>query len=121
MTKVVTTLLKLIAPNDAGLLWQSLKESSQINERYSEPSSLETSLLTALVESYKQATHHSSRKQILSVMADKLSFKDLGQLIPGLSRYRFHSARAAPSAAQSGSSTSPNAHGSSRESGSSKT
>ena len=26
-------------------------------------------------------------------MADKLSFKDLEQLIPGLSRYRFHSAR----------------------------
>ena len=93
MSEVVTTVLDLIAPNDAGLLWRSLKESSQINERYSEPSSSETSLLTALVESYKQATHHSTRKQILSVMADKLSFKDLEQLIPGLSRYRFHSAR----------------------------
>ena len=49
--------------------------------------------MTALVESYKQATHHSTRKQILSVMADKLSFKDLEQLIPGLSRYRFTAAR----------------------------
>ena len=93
MSEVVTTVLELVAPNDAGLLWRSLKESSQINEQYNEPSSSETSLLTALVESYKQATHHSTRKQILSVMADKLSFKDLEQLIPGLSRYRFHSAR----------------------------
>ena len=93
MSEVVTTVLELVAPNDAGLLWRSLKESSQINEQYNEPSSSETSLLTALVESYKQATHHSIRKQILSVMEDKLSFKDLEQLIPGLSRYRFHSAR----------------------------
>ena len=93
MSEVVTTLLELIAPSDAGLLWRSLKESSQINERYSEPSSSDTSLLTALVESYKQATHNSTRKQILRVMADRLSFKDLEQLIPGLSRYRFHSAR----------------------------
>ena len=93
MSEVVSTLLEIVAPNDAGLLWRSLKESSQINERYNEPSSSEASLLTALVESYKQATHHSTRKQILSVMADKLSFKDLEQLIPGLSRYRFHSAR----------------------------
>ena len=65
MSEVVTTVLELIAPNDAGLLWRSLKESSQINERYSEPASSETSLLTALVESYKQATQHSTRKQIL--------------------------------------------------------
>ena len=85
MSEVVTTVLELVAPNDAGLLWRSLKESSQINEQYNEPSSSETSLLTALVESYKQATHHSTTKQILSVMADKLSFKDLEQLIPGLS------------------------------------
>lgn len=93
MSEVVTTLLELVAPNDAALLWRSLKESSQINERYSETSTSERSLLTALIESYKQAAHQSTRKQILSVMADKLSFKDLEQLIPGLSRYRFHSAR----------------------------
>lgn len=93
VSEVVTILLELFAPNDAWLLWCSLKESSQINEQYSELSSSETSLLMALVESYKQATHHSTTKQILSVMADKLSFKDLEQLIPGLSSYRFHSAR----------------------------
>ena len=68
MSEVVTSLLELIAPNDAGLLWRSLKESSQINQQYSEPS-----LLTALVESYKQATHHSTRKQILSVMTERRS------------------------------------------------
>lgn len=31
-SEVVTSVLELIVPNDAGLLWQSLKESSQINE-----------------------------------------------------------------------------------------
>ena len=36
---------------------------------------------------------NSTRKQILNVMADKLSFKDVEQLIPGLSRHRFHFVR----------------------------
>ena len=93
MSEVISTLLELAAPNDAGLLWRSLKESTEINKRYDETISSDSSLVTALVESYKQATHHSTRKQILSVMADKLSFKDLEQLIPGLSRYRFTAAR----------------------------
>lgn len=93
MSEVISTLLELVAPNDAGLLWRSLKESTEINKRYDETISSESSLLTALIESYKQATHHSTRKQILSVMADKLSFKDLEQLIPGLSRYRFTASR----------------------------
>ena len=93
MSEVINTVLELVAPNDAGLLWRSLKESTEINKRYDEPLSSESSLLMALVESYKQASHHSTRKQILSVIADKLSFSDLEQLIRGLSRYRFSSAR----------------------------
>ena len=93
MTEVVSTVLEVVAPNDAGLLWKALKESTEINKRYDEVVSSESSLLTALIESYKQATHPSTRKQILSVITDKLSFKDLEQLIPGLSRYRFTAAR----------------------------
>ena len=93
MSEVINTVLELVAPNDAGLLWRSLKESTEINKRYDEPLSSESSLLMALVESYKQASHHSTRKQILSVIAEKLSFSDLEQLIPGLSRFRFSSSR----------------------------
>ncbi len=92
MTEVVSTVLEVVAPNDAGLLWKALKESPKINKRYDDIASSESSLLAALIESYKQATHHSTRTQILSVITDKLSFKDLEKLIPGLSRYRFTAA-----------------------------
>ena len=84
MEEVVSSVLEIIAPNDSGLLWSALKASPSINDRYNEPRT-ESSLLTALIESYKQATHSSTRKNILSVIADKLSFNDLQKLIPGLS------------------------------------
>ena len=88
MEDVVSSVLEVIAPNDAGLLWGALKASPGINDRYNEPKA-ESSLLSALIESYKQATHSSTRKNILSVIADKLSFHDLQKLIPDLSRRRF--------------------------------
>ena len=76
MEEVVSSVLEIVAPNDAGLLWSALKASPSINDRYSEPKT-ESSLLTALIESYKQAAHSSTRKNILSVIADKLTFNDL--------------------------------------------
>lgn len=92
MNEVVNSVLEIIAPNDAGLLWSDLNASPSINNWYNEPRT-ESSLLTVLIESYKQATHSSTRKNILSVMADKLSFNDLQKLISGLSRSRFTAAR----------------------------
>ena len=92
MEDVVSSVLEVIAPNDAGLLWGALKASPGINDRYNEPKA-ESSLLSALIERYKQATHSSTRKIILSVIADKLSFHDLQKLIPDLSRRRFTAAR----------------------------
>ena len=88
MEDVVSSVLEVIAPNDAGLLWGALKASPGINDRYNEPKA-ESSLLSTLIESYKQATHSSTRKNILSFIADKLSFHDLQKLIPELSRRRF--------------------------------
>lgn len=93
IAEVVSALLELVAPNDAGLLWNALKESPDINKKYGAPATSDSSLLTALVESYNQATHANTRTQILSLMADKLSFQDLEQIIPGLSRYRYTAAR----------------------------
>ena len=69
MSEVINSLLEVVAPNDAGLLWRALKELREINQRYDDFKSSESPLLTALIESYKQATHHSARQQILSVIA----------------------------------------------------
>lgn len=92
MEEIVSTALEIVAPNDAGLLWRALKDSPGINLRYNETTA-DSSLLYAMVESYNQATHSSTRKNILSIIADKLSFRDLEKLIPGISRHHFTAAR----------------------------
>ena len=92
MEEIVSTALEILAPNDASLLWRALKYSPGINLRYN-GTTADSSLLYAMVENYNQATHSSTRKNILSVIADKLSFRDLEKLIRGISRYHFTAAR----------------------------
>lgn len=58
-----------------------------------EESTIDSSLMECLTECYNNATHWGTRRQILSIMADKLTFKDLQRWIPNLSRYRFNIAR----------------------------
>ena len=84
---VVDACLKEIAPEDADMLFFSLKRT-QTTE-----SSVDHTLMEALSECYKNSSSWSTRRQILSTMADKLSFKDLRCWIPELTRYRFNIAR----------------------------
>ena len=55
---------EIVAPNDAGLLWSALKVSPSINNQNSEPKT-ESSLLTALIESYKQALFYLCMNYLL--------------------------------------------------------
>ena len=92
--EVVSIVLETLAPDEAKHLWHALKSSSGINTRYNAPClRSESSLVLGLVESYNRALDNNTRKTILSVMADKLSFSDLEKLIPNLSRHRYTSAR----------------------------
>ncbi|CAB4029913.1 SURP and G-patch domain-containing 1, partial [Paramuricea clavata] len=43
----------------------------------------------ALTACYENASHWSSRRQILSIFADKVSFKTVQQWIPDITRYRY--------------------------------
>ena len=54
---------------------------------------IDSTLMEAIKECYVNADHWSSRRQILSVLADKISFKDIKTWIPDLSRYRYNIAR----------------------------
>ena len=85
---VVSAALEEIAPNDAGKLWNSIANATYLNEE-----NPDVMLLDALAECYNSASHWSTRRQILSIMADKVSFKTLQRWIPGLTRYRFNIAR----------------------------
>ena len=54
---------------------------------------MDFTLLDALAECYNNADHWSTRRQILSIIVDKVSYKELQRWIPDLSRYRYNIAR----------------------------
>lgn len=58
-----------------------------------EESPEEQKYLNALAETYRHATCWETRWQVLSTMADLISFKCIQHYIPGLSEYRFKIAR----------------------------
>ena len=72
-----------IAPGESAELFRYL------HERFETGSNVDGSLMEALLECYNNAGHWSSRRQILSIMADKVNFKDLRRWIRSLTKYRY--------------------------------
>ena len=93
--QVVTAALEEIAPQDTENLWNSLVKSNRVMPQTTseEEEPLDVTLIEALAECYNNASHWSTRRQILSIIADKVSFQKLQRWIPGLTRYRFNIAR----------------------------
>lgn len=88
--------LNVIASEDADELWAALKASNSV-EKALHANEIETledrKFLEALAESYENAPTWETRRQILSVLADKVTFKKIQRYIPGLTSYRFTAAR----------------------------
>ena len=95
----ISAVLEVIAPGASEELWnelcerhmQAVSKESQ-NEGVSR-SEKEVKLLEAFAESYLNAQHWSTRRQILSLMADKLSLHELREFIPTITSYRYNVAR----------------------------
>ncbi|XP_078349668.1 uncharacterized protein LOC144634549 [Oculina patagonica] len=87
--------LNVIVPGDGGHLWQALRDSREVEKEFgiSEESPEEQKYLNALAETYRNATCWETRRQVLSIMADLVSFKQIQYYIPGLTEYRFKIAR----------------------------
>ena len=85
--QTVNACLDEIAPGEAERLLSSLGKSKL------EENTLDSSLMECLAKCYNNADHWSSRRQILSIMADNVNFKDLLKWIPNLPRYRFNIAK----------------------------
>jgi len=87
----ISAMLDLLAPENSQELWTELcdrhavsRESQVMVEGRSEK---ETELLSAFAESYLNTQHWSTRRQILSLMADKLSLKEMREFIPTVTSY----------------------------------
>ena len=90
--QVVDAALEEIAPQDNEKLWISLVQS-KVAAQQTNDEAIDFKLADALAECYKNAGHWGSRRQILSIMADKMDFETLQNWLPGLTRYRFKIAR----------------------------
>ena len=93
---LVVAALNVIAPGDAGLLWEALKASNCVEKALNtseEESSADRRYLEALAETYRNASSWETRRQILSVMADLVTLKRIQYYIPGLTEYRLKIAR----------------------------
>ena len=93
----ISAMLDVLSPEKSQELWRELcdrhavcSESQVVVEGRSEK---ETELLNAFAESYLNAQHWSTRRQILSLMADKLSLREMREFIPTVNSYRYNIAR----------------------------
>lgn len=84
----ISAVLDVIAPEASGELLTELSSrhmlgvGKETDEQVLEKRQRELEVLEALGESYLNAQHWSTRRQILSLMADKLSLNELRKLIP---------------------------------------
>lgn len=84
--EIVQTCLEELAPGESNAILSCLSERQSSSDDG-------TIYIQALCECYYNADHWSTRRQILSIIADKLSFTELKVWIPELTRYRFNVAR----------------------------
>ena len=95
----IRAVIDVIAPQteNASSLWAEVKQTdiygTATSDQQSQLSTEDHQLLEALAECYENAEHWATRRQILSIMAEKVSFKELQQFIAGLTRYMFTIAR----------------------------
>lgn len=89
--EIVSTVMKTVSPDNAGILWQRLASSKGMNQALGvdELPRSEQVYLEALAEAYNNAVSWDTRRQVLSVMAGVGSFSHISRYIPGLTRYRF--------------------------------
>ena len=93
--KAIQAVLNVLAPNDPGKLWRDVQASSVVNSLLDigQFNVKELELVKALVECYQNATSWETRRQYLSIMADRLTLPQLQHLIPGISMYKLDVAR----------------------------
>lgn len=88
----VAAVLNCLSPENAAQIWRSLQSSKLVDLKLGigpTVSSSERSFLQALSETYSNASSWDTRRQILSIMADKASYQTISEFIPGLTKYRY--------------------------------
>ena len=89
---IISEVLKTVAPQCAPELWEAVRGKKEVSHLlWSVHNGSE--LLLGVVESYKQADTSETRRQLLSLVANKVTYVELIAHIPRLTRYEFTTAR----------------------------
>ena len=95
--QAVGAVLEEIAPQQSAHLWKTLVSFKSLEAQDSssdtEDGDVDQVLMVALAECYMNSSTWQTRRQILSIVADKLQFRTVRRWIPDLTRYRFTTAR----------------------------
>ena len=98
--QAVGAVLEEIAPRQSISVWKTmvaskvfLQDSFSDSEDDDEGDEVDTVLMDAIADCYKNASTWQVRRQILSIVAGKLTFRKMQRWLPDLTRYRFSAAR----------------------------
>lgn len=93
-TTAIVAALEVITPGDAAHLWKAVQSSHSVEAALGmSENPADEKYLKALAETYQHATSWDTRRQVLSIIADLLPFREIQKFIPGLTEYRFKEAR----------------------------
>ena len=90
----MAAVVKDVAPYEKGPLFRELYSSDVLHRQLSSDEdfgseTVDNTLMEALSECYQAASSWETRRQILSIIANKVRCSKLLQFIPGLTKYRF--------------------------------
>ena len=91
--RCVSAVLDVLSPKESKCLWNELGERKGCLRTTGGKSRKDLELLEAFSERYLNAQQWSTRRQILSILSDKLSFKEVQEFIPTVTNYRYNIAR----------------------------
>ena len=94
----MAAVLQDITSREAGPLFRALCSSDVVRRQISsdedsDDNTVDVTLMEALAECYHASGTWETRRQILSIMADKVRYRTLLRYIPGLTKYRFTEAK----------------------------
>ena len=91
--EIIAEVVKTVAPQSAPELWEAVRRKDEVSQILFESVRPGSDLLLAVVESYKHADTSETRRQLLSLVASKVTYAALAVHIPRLTRYEFTAAR----------------------------
>lgn len=82
-SSAIAEVVRTLAPDSSLSLWKAIKSND----------SVDTLLDGQICESYKQASGSETRRQLLSLVAHKVTYQEILPYIPDMTRYQFTAAR----------------------------